>query len=145
MRRLLYLITIIFNFTIAKDELPNIVALVNNQPITSCEFLARKRMIMVLNNIQDPDYQKNKQRISDRAKEYYQKHKEERNKYSQEYWRINGHKYVEKRKETVDHKNIYKNNKEYYREYHKKYYIDNKQHHLNLGWYFHLQHLNQSD
>jgi parvulin-like peptidyl-prolyl isomerase len=61
MRRLLYLITIIFNFTIAKAELPNIVALVNNQPITSCEFLARKHMIMVLNNIQYPDYQKNKQ------------------------------------------------------------------------------------
>ncbi|MGI4775405.1 MAG: SurA N-terminal domain-containing protein [Janthinobacterium lividum] len=33
-----------------------IVALVNNEPITSYEFEARKKMLLKLNNIQDPDH-----------------------------------------------------------------------------------------
>ncbi len=61
MKKLFCLVTIIFNITIAKAELSNIVALVNNEPITLHEFLARKHMIMALNNIPNPDSQTNKQ------------------------------------------------------------------------------------
>ncbi len=60
MKHLVCLVTIIFNLTIAKAELSNIVALVNNEPITLHEFLARKHMIMALNNIPNPDSQTNK-------------------------------------------------------------------------------------
>ncbi len=52
-------------------------------------------------------YQENKQRIIEKAEEYYKNHKEERQRYNQKCWEINGHKYVEQRKTTVDHqKNI---------------------------------------
>ncbi|WP_425364093.1 SurA N-terminal domain-containing protein [Candidatus Tisiphia endosymbiont of Hybos culiciformis] len=61
MKKLFCLVTIIFNITIAKAELSNIVALVNNEPITLHEFLARKHMIMALNNIPNPDPKTNKQ------------------------------------------------------------------------------------
>ncbi|MCC8483428.1 MAG: hypothetical protein LN561_02550 [Rickettsia endosymbiont of Labidopullus appendiculatus] len=60
MKHLFCLVTIIFNLTIAKAELSNIVVLVNNEPITLHEFLARKHMIMALNNIPNPDSQTNK-------------------------------------------------------------------------------------
>ncbi|WP_375318569.1 hypothetical protein [Candidatus Tisiphia endosymbiont of Oplodontha viridula] len=61
MKKLFCLVTIIFNLTIAKAELSNIVAFVNNEPITLHEFLARKHMIMALNNISNPDPKTNKQ------------------------------------------------------------------------------------
>ncbi|MCC8371704.1 MAG: SurA N-terminal domain-containing protein [Rickettsia endosymbiont of Pseudomimeciton antennatum] len=61
MKKLFCLVTIIFNLTIAKAELSNIVALVNNEPITLHEFLARKHMIMALNNVNNPDSQTSKQ------------------------------------------------------------------------------------
>lgn len=61
MKKLFCLVAIVFNLAIAKAELSNIVALVNNEPITLHEFLARKHMIMALNNINNPDSQADKQ------------------------------------------------------------------------------------
>ncbi len=61
MKKFLYAIAVILSFAVANAELPNIVALVNEQPITLNEFLARKHMIMALNNISNPDSQKDKQ------------------------------------------------------------------------------------
>jgi len=52
MKKLFYLISILFAFSAANAALPNIVALVNDKPITLNEFQTRKRMFMVLNNIQ---------------------------------------------------------------------------------------------
>ena len=79
-------------------------------------------------------YQENKQRIIEKAKEYYKNHKEERQKYNKAYWEVNGHKYVEQRKTTVDHLKKYQDMKEYYKEhskrnyekYGKRYYNENK-------------------
>ncbi|WP_341754005.1 SurA N-terminal domain-containing protein [Candidatus Tisiphia endosymbiont of Dioctria rufipes] len=61
MKKLFCLVAIVFNLAIAKAELSNIVALVNNEPITLHEFLARKHMLMALNNINNPDSQTDKQ------------------------------------------------------------------------------------
>lgn len=61
MKKLFCLVAIVFNLAIAKAELSNIVALVNNELITLHEFLARKHMIMALNNINNPDSQTDKQ------------------------------------------------------------------------------------
>lgn len=61
MKKLFCLVAIVFNLAIVKAELSNIVALVNNEPITLYEFLARKHMIMALNNINNPDSQTDKQ------------------------------------------------------------------------------------
>ena len=79
-------------------------------------------------------YQQNRERIIEKAKEYNKNHKEERQEYNKAYWQINGHKYVEKRKTTVDHLKKYQDMKEYYKEhskrnyekYGKDYYIKNK-------------------
>lgn len=51
MKKLLPIIVIFFTFNIFADS-PNIVALVNNEPITLNEFRARKKMIMALNNVE---------------------------------------------------------------------------------------------
>lgn len=51
MNKIFCLVIIVLNITMAKAELPNIVALVNNAPITLNEFQARKHMIMALNDI----------------------------------------------------------------------------------------------
>lgn len=61
MKKIFWLVIIILNITMAKAELPNIVALVNNEPITLNEFQARKHMIMALNNITTPSIKDNKQ------------------------------------------------------------------------------------
>jgi hypothetical protein len=61
MKRFFSIIVIILNIAFANAELPNIVALVNDDPITLNEFLARKHMIMALNNISHSDGQKDKQ------------------------------------------------------------------------------------
>ncbi len=61
MKKIFCLIAIVFNLTIAKAELSNIVALVNNEPITLHEFLTRKHMIMALNNINNPNHQMDRQ------------------------------------------------------------------------------------
>ncbi|XVN42585.1 MAG: hypothetical protein RCG15_08410 [Candidatus Rickettsia vulgarisii] len=62
MKNLLCLVIMLLNITIAKAELPKIVALVNNEPITLNEFQARKRMIKAFNNINsnEKDAQLNK-------------------------------------------------------------------------------------
>lgn len=61
MKKLFCLMVIIFNLSIAQAELSNIVALVNDEPITLHEFRARKHMIMALNDINNPTQQKDKQ------------------------------------------------------------------------------------
>jgi len=61
MKKLICLLTIVFSLNTASAELYNIVALVNDQPITLHEFKARRQMIVALNNIDDSDPQKNKQ------------------------------------------------------------------------------------
>ncbi|WP_341764593.1 SurA N-terminal domain-containing protein [Candidatus Tisiphia endosymbiont of Beris chalybata] len=53
MNKIFCLVIIVLNITMAKAELPNIVALVNNAPITLNEFQARKHMIMALNDIRN--------------------------------------------------------------------------------------------
>ncbi len=61
MKNLFCLFIMLINITIAKAELPKIVALVNNEPITINEFQARKRMIMTVNNIDLNNSEKDKQ------------------------------------------------------------------------------------
>lgn len=62
MQRFLALIIILtINIAIAGAELPQIVALVNDTPITLYEFQARKKMTMVLNNIVSPNINEEKQ------------------------------------------------------------------------------------
>ncbi|ABV75293.1 hypothetical protein A1C_05205 [Rickettsia akari str. Hartford] len=48
---ILIIITVFFTFNVAQASLPNIVASVNDEPITLNEFRARKKMIMALNNV----------------------------------------------------------------------------------------------
>jgi hypothetical protein len=45
-------------------------------------------------------YIDNRDRIIERNKQYYYDNLEERKKYNYEYWSVNGHKYIEERKET---------------------------------------------
>ncbi|AFB21378.1 SurA N-terminal domain-containing protein [Rickettsia canadensis] len=52
MKKLLLIIGIVFTFNVAQASLPNIVASVNDEPITLNEFLARKKMIIALNNVE---------------------------------------------------------------------------------------------
>nr|WP_253308052.1 SurA N-terminal domain-containing protein [Rickettsia endosymbiont of Ceutorhynchus assimilis] len=61
MKKLLFIITVFLTLNIAKAELPNIVALVNNEPITLNEFRARKKMIMALNNVESVNAAQDKQ------------------------------------------------------------------------------------
>lgn len=63
MQKLLSFLIIILtlNISIAKAELPQILALVNNTPITLYEFQSRKKMIMVLNNVASPTASAEKQ------------------------------------------------------------------------------------
>ena len=56
-----FIIILTLNISIAKAELPQILALVNNTPITLYEFQSRKKMIMVLNNIASPTASAEKQ------------------------------------------------------------------------------------
>ncbi|MCC8418194.1 MAG: SurA N-terminal domain-containing protein [Rickettsia endosymbiont of Glossina mortisans submortisans] len=66
MRKLLLLITVFFAFNVAQASLPNIVASVNDEPITLNEFRARKKMIMALNNVESLTSAQDKQ-LSDLA------------------------------------------------------------------------------
>ncbi|WP_341787556.1 SurA N-terminal domain-containing protein [Rickettsia endosymbiont of Cantharis rufa] len=52
MNKLLLIISVVFTFNVAQASLPNIVASVNDEPITLNEFRARKKMIMALNNVE---------------------------------------------------------------------------------------------
>ena len=65
-------------------------------------------------------YLDNRNKIIERNKQYYYDNREERLKYNYEYWSLNGHKYVEQRRNDNDyklkHNEYYKN----YREIHKK-------------------------
>ena len=56
-----FIIILTLNISIAKAELPQILALVNNTPITLYEFQSRKKMIMVLNNVASPTASAEKQ------------------------------------------------------------------------------------
>ncbi|AJQ52097.1 SurA N-terminal domain-containing protein [Rickettsia conorii] len=66
MRNLLLIITVFFTFNVAQASLPNIVASVNDEPITLNEFRARKKMIMALNNVESLTPAQDKQ-LSDLA------------------------------------------------------------------------------
>ncbi|CAK6507504.1 SurA N-terminal domain-containing protein [Rickettsia helvetica] len=66
MRKLLLIITVFFTFNVAQASLPNIVASVNDEPITLNEFRARKKMIMALNNVESLTPAQDKQ-LSDLA------------------------------------------------------------------------------
>ncbi|QQV75508.1 Chaperone SurA [Rickettsia tillamookensis] len=66
MRKLLLIITVFFAFNVAQASLPNIVASVNDEPITLNEFRARKKMIMALNNVESLTPAQDKQ-LSDLA------------------------------------------------------------------------------
>ncbi len=50
-----------YGTTTVTAELPNIIALVNKEPITLNEFRARKHLIMVLNNMSDISKEKDKE------------------------------------------------------------------------------------
>lgn len=65
-------------------------------------------------------YEKNKERIKENNKQYYHDNKAVRQEYNRNYWATHGHKYIEERKNTVDHKKIYMKNIEYHTEYTKK-------------------------
>ena len=49
-------------------------------------------------------YIDNRDRILQRNKQYYYDNIEERQKYNYEYWSVNGHKYIEERKEKRKNK-----------------------------------------
>lgn len=66
MKKLLLIIGIVFTFNVAQALLPNIVASVNDEPITLNEFLARKKMIIALNNVESLTPAQDKQ-LSDLA------------------------------------------------------------------------------
>jgi len=66
MRKLLLIIAVFFTFNVAQASLPNIVASVNDEPITLNEFRARKKMIMALNNVESLTPAQDKQ-LSDLA------------------------------------------------------------------------------
>ncbi|AFC73391.1 SurA N-terminal domain-containing protein [Rickettsia montanensis] len=66
MRKLLLIITVFFTFNVAQASLPNIVAFVNDEPITLNEFRARKKVIMALNNVESLTPAQDKQ-LSDLA------------------------------------------------------------------------------
>ena len=65
-------------------------------------------------------YEKNKERIKENNKQYYHDNKAVRQAYNRNYWATHGQKYIEARKNTVDHKKIYMKNIEYHTEYTKK-------------------------
>lgn len=65
MKKLLLIITVFFTCSAVADT-SNIVALVNNEPITLNEFRARKKMIMALNNVEEVTPAQDKQ-LSDIA------------------------------------------------------------------------------
>ncbi|HJD64702.1 MAG TPA: SurA N-terminal domain-containing protein [Rickettsia endosymbiont of Diachasma alloeum] len=65
MTKLLLIITVFFTCSAVADT-SNIVALVNNEPITLNEFRARKKMIMALNNVEEVTPAQDKQ-LSDIA------------------------------------------------------------------------------
>ncbi|ABV73817.1 hypothetical protein A1E_04460 [Rickettsia canadensis str. McKiel] len=66
MKKLLLIIGIVFTFNVAQASRPNIVASVNDEPITLNEFLARKKMIIALNNVESLTPAQDKQ-LSDLA------------------------------------------------------------------------------
>ncbi|AAU04127.1 SurA N-terminal domain-containing protein [Rickettsia typhi] len=66
MHKLLLIITVFSTFNVAQASLTSIVASVNDKPITFNEFHARKKMIMVLNNVENLTSDQDKQ-LSDLA------------------------------------------------------------------------------
>lgn len=54
MKKLISILIILFSH-LAFANLPDIIALVNDQPITKYDFVSRKKMIMALNNIDNSD------------------------------------------------------------------------------------------
>ena len=65
-------------------------------------------------------YLNNRHKILERNKKYYYDNKDERKRYSSEYWSLNGHKYVEKRRKDPDYVSKYTEYNKIYRERNKK-------------------------
>ena len=63
------------------------------------------------------NYIKNRDKLNERAKQYYHDNKEARQKYNNEYWTEHKHKYLEQRKKDTEYKN---KQKEYYEIYKNK-------------------------
>ena len=63
------------------------------------------------------NYIKNRDKLNERAKQYYHDNKEARQKYNNEYWTEHKHKYLEQRKKDTEYKN---KQKEYYEIYKSK-------------------------
>jgi hypothetical protein len=49
-------------------------------------------------------YLNNKDKLLTYSKKYYYDNSKERRKYNQEYWALNGHKYIEKRSKDIEYK-----------------------------------------
>ena len=65
-------------------------------------------------------YLNNSDKILERNKKYYYDNKDERQRYNAEYWSLNGHKYVEKRRKDPDYVSKYTEYNKIYRERNKK-------------------------
>ncbi len=61
MKKLFFLIITFFTVTAIGGDLPNIVAFVNDQPLTAAEFRARKQMFLALNSVDKLDSAKHKE------------------------------------------------------------------------------------
>ena len=51
------------------------------------------------------NYINNRDKLNEKAKQYYHDHKEERKKYNSKYWEEHKHKYSEQRKHDIEYKN----------------------------------------
>ena len=56
----------------------------------------------------------NREKIWEKCKIYYKENKEQRQIYNNEYWSLNGHKYIEKRSKDNEYKS---KQREYYKKY----------------------------
>ena len=65
-------------------------------------------------------YLNNRDKIIERNKKYYYDNRDERQRYNAEYWALNGHKYVEKRRKDPDYVSKYTEYNRIYRERNKK-------------------------
>ncbi len=71
-------------------------------------------------------YLNNRDKILERNKNYYYDNKDERQRYNAEYWSLNGHKYVEKRRKDNDYISKHNEYCKNYRERNKNYRERNK-------------------
>ena len=70
-------------------------------------------------------YINNKDRLLEKSKQYYHNNKEVRQQYNNEYWALNGHKYIEQRSKNNEHKKKQREYNEKYKEINKSIHKDN--------------------